>query len=171
MYVHTVHKTWTFTSRPGLLNFLFGVGKSDKILRASRQHKSQHTQWRVNKHTYNCYCNFTCVFFNIASPSGRSPAEIVGSNPTGDVDVCLLSGRGLCDEPITRPEESYRLWCVIVWSRKPHEWGGPGPVGAVVPPQKNIYICISCAKRNILVLISNTYKQYNPLSRLGCCYI
>jgi len=28
-----------------------------------------------------------------------------------------LSGRGLCDELITRPEESYRLWCVVVLSR------------------------------------------------------
>ena len=48
---------------------------------------------------------------------GRSPAEIVGSNPTGGMEVCLLrvlSGRGLCDELITRPEESYRLWCVVV---------------------------------------------------------
>jgi hypothetical protein len=27
---------------------------------------------------------------------------------------CVLSGRGLCDGLITRPEESYRLWCVIV---------------------------------------------------------
>jgi len=26
----------------------------------------------------------------------------------------LLSGRGLCDELATRPEESYRLWCVVV---------------------------------------------------------
>ena len=26
----------------------------------------------------------------------------------------MLSGRGLCDELITRPEESYRLWCVVV---------------------------------------------------------
>ena len=26
----------------------------------------------------------------------------------------VLSGRGLCDGPITRPEESYRLWCVTV---------------------------------------------------------
>jgi len=26
----------------------------------------------------------------------------------------VLSGRGLCDELITRPEESYRLWCVLV---------------------------------------------------------
>ena len=26
----------------------------------------------------------------------------------------VLSDRGLCDELITRPEESYRLWCVVV---------------------------------------------------------
>jgi len=26
----------------------------------------------------------------------------------------VFSGRGLCDELITRPEESYRLWCVVV---------------------------------------------------------
>jgi hypothetical protein len=25
---------------------------------------------------------------------------------------CVLSGRGLCDGLITRPEGSYRLWCV-----------------------------------------------------------
>ena len=45
---------------------------------------------------------------------GRSPAEIVDSNPTGAwmsvcVNCCVLSGRGLCDELITRPEESCRL--------------------------------------------------------------
>jgi hypothetical protein len=42
----------------------------------------------------------------------------VGSNPTGGMDVCcvccVLSGRGLCDELITRPEESHRLWRVVV---------------------------------------------------------
>ena len=27
---------------------------------------------------------------------------------------CVLSGRGLCDELITRPAESYRLRCVVV---------------------------------------------------------
>jgi hypothetical protein len=42
-------------------------------------------------------------------PSGRSqwPAAILGSNPTGGIDVYVLSGRGLCDELITRPEKSY----------------------------------------------------------------
>jgi hypothetical protein len=29
-------------------------------------------------------------------------------------ECCVLSGRGLCDGPIPRAEESYRLWCVIV---------------------------------------------------------
>ena len=29
-------------------------------------------------------------------------------------ECCVLSGRGLCAELITRPEESYRLWCVVV---------------------------------------------------------
>ena len=28
-------------------------------------------------------------------------------------ECCMLLGRGLCDELITRPEESYRLWCVV----------------------------------------------------------
>jgi hypothetical protein len=27
-------------------------------------------------------------------------------------ECCVLSGRGLCDGPIPRPEKSYRLWCV-----------------------------------------------------------
>jgi hypothetical protein len=40
----------------------------------------------------------------------RSCAGIGGSNLAGGIDVfyeCrVLSGRGLCDEPITRPEES-----------------------------------------------------------------
>ena len=27
-------------------------------------------------------------------------------------ECCVLSGRGLCDELITRTEEFYRLWCV-----------------------------------------------------------
>jgi len=44
---------------------------------------------------------------------GRSRAGIVGSNPTGVMDVCceccVLSGRGFCDGLITRQEESNRL--------------------------------------------------------------
>jgi len=36
-----------------------------------------------------------------------------------------LSGRGLCDELITRPEESYRLCCVIVCDLETSRMGAP----------------------------------------------
>jgi len=46
------------------------------------------------------------------------------------VSVCVLSGRGLCVGLITRTEEDYRLWCVVVcdletaWMRRPWPTGG-----------------------------------------------
>jgi len=36
-----------------------------------------------------------------------------------------LSGRGLCDELITRPEESYRLCCVVVCGLETSRMGAP----------------------------------------------
>jgi len=40
-------------------------------------------------------------------------------------ECCVLSGRGLCDELITRPEESYRLWCVAVCDIETSSTRGP----------------------------------------------
>jgi hypothetical protein len=37
----------------------------------------------------------------------------------------VLSGRGLCDELITRPEESYRLYCVVVCDLETSRIGAP----------------------------------------------
>ena len=39
----------------------------------------------------------------------------------------VLSGRGLCDELITRPEESYRLWCVVVCDLETSRMRRPWP--------------------------------------------
>ena len=45
-------------------------------------------------------------------------------------ECCVLSGRGLRNGPITRPQEYYRLWCVVVydletsWMRRPWPSGG-----------------------------------------------
>ena len=56
---------------------------------------------------------------------GRSSTEILGSNPTGGMDVCfeccVLSGRGLCDWLITlqrTPTDRGASLCVI---QKPRE--------------------------------------------------
>ena len=44
-------------------------------------------------------------------------------------ECCVLSGWGLCDELITRPEDSDRLWCVVLcdlqtsWMRRPWPTG------------------------------------------------
>ena len=37
----------------------------------------------------------------------------------------VLSGRGFCDELITRPEESYRLCCVVVCDLETSRMGAP----------------------------------------------
>ena len=52
-------------------------------------------------------------------------------------ECCVLSGRGLCDEMVTRPEESYRMWCFVMcdpgtsWKRR--SW----PSGGAVTPNTN----------------------------------
>jgi len=37
----------------------------------------------------------------------------------------VLSGRGLCDELITHPEESYRLCCIVVCDLETSRMGAP----------------------------------------------
>jgi len=61
-----------------------------------------------------------------------------------------LSGRGLCDELITRPEESYRLWCVVVCDPE---------TSRMVAPYIYIYD-ISSLKVNNLTLILLTWRKW-----------
>jgi hypothetical protein len=44
-------------------------------------------------------------------------------------ECCVLSGRGFCDVLITRPEESYRLWCVVVCDLETSRMRMPRPTG------------------------------------------
>jgi len=99
--------------------------------------------------------NFLCtVFRQNAGLSGRAVWG-VGLRPLacwgcgfkshgGRMDVCceccVLSGRGLCDELIICPEESYRLWCVVVCdqeiSRMRRLWPALGRSTTPPPPPK-----------------------------------
>jgi len=93
-------------------------------------------RWPVNHvgvwwHSTRCKCNVT------HSGNGKSrPVPVVarpirrrcaaarllrswvriplGEGMSVNCEYCVLSDRGLCDELITRPEESYRMWCVVV---------------------------------------------------------
>ena len=88
----------------------------------------QHTTLTTDK--YPCPGGIRTHDLSRWAASGRSPAEIVGLNPNGAwIFVCckcrVLSGRGLCDELITRLEESYRLWCVVVCDLETSRIGAP----------------------------------------------
>ena len=62
----------------------------------------------------------------------------------------VLSVRGLCDELITRPEESYQLWCVVVCDLETSRRGAP-----------YIYIYdISSLGVNNLTLILLTWRKW-----------
>ena len=111
------------------------------------------------RHCCSCVCCVSEIFITRyinarADPSGRAglrrrsaAARLLRSwvwIPPGTwIFVCcecfVLSGRGLCDELITRPEESYRLWCVVVsdLEKKPQEWGGHDPRWVAAPQKKN----------------------------------
>jgi len=47
---------------------------------------------------------------------------------------CVLSGRGRCDELITLPDESYRLWCVVLCDLETSWMKRPWPTGGAVAP-------------------------------------
>ena len=56
-------------------------------------------------------------------------------------ECCVLSGRGLCDELITRPEESYRLWCVVVCDQETSKMRRPWPTGGLSRQEGEKMIC------------------------------
>ena len=58
--------------------------------------------------------------------------------------VCyVLSGRGLCDGPITCPEESYRLWCIIVCDAEKSRMRRPWPSVGCCASEETIFIRFS----------------------------
>ena len=55
-------------------------------------------------------------------------------------ECCVLSGRCLCDELITRPEESYRLWCVAVCDLETSWMSRPCPSGGLLCQKLNVAV-------------------------------
>ena len=72
-----------------------------------------------------------------ACVSRLSLGRIAGSNSAGVTDVyvpwecCVLALRVTRVGPIIRPEDSYRMWCVLSVIVQPGQWGVPGPLGTV----------------------------------------
>jgi len=60
-------------------------------------------------------------------------------------ECCVLSGRGLCDELVTRPEESYRLCCVVVCDLETSWMRSHGPRWAAAPQKKSTSTCFNAS--------------------------
>ena len=71
----------------------------------------------------------------------------------------MLSGRGFCDEPITHPEESYRLWCVAVCDLETSRMRRPWSAGSSCAENKQtyIYIYIYCSLLSYYLLYDILY--------------
>jgi hypothetical protein len=54
-------------------------------------------------------------------------------------ECCVLSGRCPCDDPITRPEESYRMWCVVLCDLETSCMRRPWPTGDCCGKRKILY--------------------------------
>jgi hypothetical protein len=67
----------------------------------------------------------------------------------------VLSGRGLCDELITPPEESYRVWCVVVCDLEIKKSGRE---------RENNIICVSImSTRGLPMEVQpNSHRSYLP---------
>jgi hypothetical protein len=52
-------------------------------------------------------------------------------------ECCVLTGRGLCDGMIIRPEESYRMWWVVVCDLETSWMGKPCPTGGCSAKKTN----------------------------------
>jgi hypothetical protein len=65
-----------------------------------------------------------------------------------------LSGRGLCDELITRPEDFYRLWCVVVCRLETSKMRRPWPeLGRREKKKKSFCLLITFMKFSALYLL------------------
>jgi len=82
-------------------------------------------------------------------------------------ECCVLAGGGLCDGPIARPEESYRVCLVCLeCDREASKLRRPRPTRAVEPLQKYLHSWAIMKGIHIAFLIVHCTSQYTSFSRL-----
>ena len=81
-------------------------------------------------------------------------------------DCCVLSGRGICDELITRRGESYRLWCVVVCDLETSRMRRPWPALGRSTTAK---IKFREAVFGVAILYFIWIQQFFSCAVLSCC--
>jgi len=70
---------------------------------------------------------------------------------------CMSSGRVLCDGLITRPEESYRLWCVVVCDLETSKMRRPWP-----------RVGITCSRKCFVASVCILIMKVGSIGHVGC---
>ena len=128
------------------MSYMYGapildVSRSHTTTHHSRQDSgrvissSQRPLYLTTHDTHNRQISMPPVGFEPKISAGERPqtARLLRSwvriSPGAWIFVCcecrVVSGRGLCDELITRPEQSYRLCCVVVCDLETSRVGAP----------------------------------------------
>jgi hypothetical protein len=80
-------------------------------------------------------------------------------------DGCVWSGRGLWDETITRPEESYRMWCLVVWSRNLKNEESMTHVGSQRHRENKKFFCVGQFGTAISVFSVSVWWKFSKFHR------
>jgi hypothetical protein len=87
-------------------------------------------------------------------------------------ECCESSGRGLCDELITRPEESYRQPCVVVCGQETSWMRRPWPVLGSSTKIKNMLLVTSRFKKWLLSTLCRPLQISLSFERhIRLCYL
>jgi hypothetical protein len=154
--------SYIYMEHPFLM-FLDNTQRRATVGRTSLDEWSAHCRdlYLITHDTHNRQISMPPVGFEPKISAGERPQATyllrswVWIPPGAWIFVCcecrVLSGRGLCDELITRPE-SYQLWCVVVCDLETSRRGAP-----------YIYIYIydiSSLRVNNLTLILLTWRKW-----------
>jgi hypothetical protein len=74
---------------------------------------------------------------------------------------CVLSWRGLCDGPISHPEESDQLWCVIVRDLETSRMRRPWPALGCCATGKRICLYLILKIKHKVFIIQDRQCTYN----------
>ena len=71
----------------------------------------------------------------------------------------MLSGRGLCDGLVSRPEDSYQLWCVVECDLETSRMRRPSPTGGLLRQKKMYHVTCLVNTSNEIGAAEIRYKH------------
>ena len=125
-YLHTVSNNCASSAIPNFRTLFILISICIQFINLNHQVILGRSQWRLGLRRRSADARLLRLWVRIPPEAWMFVS----------CDFCMLSGRGLYDKLITRTEESYRLWCVVVCDLEPSWMRGSWPTGGGLSRQK-----------------------------------